>query len=115
MATIAERAERGGGESIAGSSPSSGRQEGHGRNQVEKQTGQRLGLRRHAEAARGCVASGGQHMLCVSGQKISELGFSGVRHRSGKVLKNGNAGTTRLESAVKTDPSGLKNVGSSEF
>jgi hypothetical protein len=34
-------------------------------------------------------------MLCVSG-KISELGFSGARHRSGKVLKNGNAGTPRL-------------------
>jgi hypothetical protein len=53
-------------------------------------------------------------MLCVSA-KINEPGFSGARHRSGKVLKNGNAGTTRLESAVKTDPSGLKNVGSSEF
>jgi hypothetical protein len=34
-------------------------------------------------------------MLCVSA-KISELGFSGKRHRSGKVLKNGNAGTHRL-------------------
>ena len=33
-------------------------------------------------------------MLCVSA-KISELGFSGARHRSGKVLKNGNAGPPR--------------------
>jgi hypothetical protein len=34
-------------------------------------------------------------MLCVSA-KINEPGFSGARHRSGKVLKNGNAGTHRL-------------------
>jgi hypothetical protein len=65
--------------------------------------------------ARLHTVAGGEQMLCVSG-KLSRLGVSGVRHRSSKVLKNGNAGIpSTLESTVKTDPSGLKNVESSEF
>ncbi len=75
MATIAERAERGGGESIAGSSPSSGRQEGHGRNQVEKQSGKgsAYGVRQRRRGAAWLQA-----VNAYISAKISEPSFHGV-------------------------------------